>query len=164
MTDPPHSVGANDERRGIEAGSSRPAWVGSRPVSLTTLVGREQETQSLRALLVRRGLRLVTLTGPGGVGKTRLAIAVASGIDSGFETVAFVPLASVRDPDLVMATIARAVGLQSTDEPTPVGLGRFLQSRTMLLILDNLRASAQRPVRACRTSQCRPRSHHARDE
>ena len=80
----------------------------------------------------------MTLTGPGGVGKTRLAIAVASGIDTGFETVAFVPLASVRDPDLVMATIARAVGLQSTDEPTPLVLGGFLQSRTTLLILDNL--------------------------
>jgi predicted ATPase len=51
--------------------------------------------------------------------------------------VTFVPLASVRDPDLVMVTIARAVGLQSTDETTPVALRGFLQSRTMLLILDN---------------------------
>ena len=138
MTDPPHSGGASDERRGVGAGSSQPAWVGPRPVPLTTLVGREQDTQSLRALLVRRELRLVTLTGPGGVGKSRLAIAVASVIDSGFETVAFVPLASVRDSDLVMATIARAVGLRTAEVPTPDVLGRFLQSRTMLLILDNL--------------------------
>ncbi len=139
MTDTPGHVGPAGGRRGSsKSGSDRPDWVGPRPVPLTTLLGREQETQSLRALLLRGGVRLVTLTGPGGVGKTRLALAVASCIDQGFEMAAFVPLAAVRDPDLVMVTIARAVGLQSTDEITPVVLGGFLQSRTMLLILDNL--------------------------
>ena len=138
MTDTPGPGDSDVGRLGItEVGSGRPGWVGPRPMPLTTLVGREQEALSLRALLFRRGLRLVTLTGPGGVGKTRLALAVASGIDTGFDTVAFVPLASVRDPDLVMVTIARAVGVQSTDETASVAVRGFLQSRTMLLILDN---------------------------
>ena len=66
MTDTPAPVGADAGARGItDVGSDRPEWVGRRPVPLTTLVGREQETQSLRALLHRPGIRLVTLTGPG---------------------------------------------------------------------------------------------------
>ena len=65
-----------------------------RPVPLTPIVGREREAAALRDLLVRPWARLVTLTGPGGVGKTRLAVEVASQPDAGFDTVAFVPLAS----------------------------------------------------------------------
>jgi len=71
------------------------------------------------------------------VGKTRLAIEAASDLDAGFDTVAFVPLASVGGPELVVATIARAVGLQSTDETTPTALAAYLRPRTMLLILDS---------------------------
>jgi non-specific serine/threonine protein kinase len=107
-------------------------------VPLTAIVGREQETAALRDLLLRRTARLVTLTGPGGVGKTRLAIEVASGLDGGFDTVAFVPLASTGDPELVVATVARAVGLQSSDETTASALAAYLRPRSMLLILDNL--------------------------
>ena len=69
------------------------------------------------------------------MGKTRLAIEVASELDAGFDTVAFVPLASVGDPELVVASIARAVGLQSTDEATATALAAYLRPRTMLLIL-----------------------------
>ena len=73
----------------------------------------------------------MTLTGPGGVGKTRLAMEVASGLDADFDAVAFVPLAAVRDPDLLSVTIARALGLQSSDDTageavarSPAGRGR----------------------------------------
>ena len=121
-----------------QAASPQPEWVGHRPVPLTAIVGREQEAVALRDLLLRRTARLVTLTGPGGVGKTRLAIEVASELDAGFGTVAFVPLASVGDPDLVVATVARAVGLQSTDETTASALYAYLRPRSMLLILDNV--------------------------
>jgi predicted ATPase len=120
------------------AASPQPTWVGHRPVPLTAIVGRERETVALRDLLLRRTARLVTLTGPGGVGKTRLAIEVASGLDSGFDTVAFVPLAPVGDPDLVVATVARAVGLQSSDETTAAALHAYLRPRSTLLILDNV--------------------------
>jgi predicted ATPase len=72
------------------------------------------------------------------VGKTRLAIEVASALDAGFDSVAFVPLAPVGDPDLVLATVARAVGLQSTDETTASALHAYLRPRSMLLILDSV--------------------------
>ena len=97
------------ERPVIAVASSTPAWVGLRPVPLTTLVGREREITSLRALLVRPGVRLVTLTGPGGVGKTRLAVQVASEMDTDFDTRAFVPLAAIRDPALLWVTVVRAL-------------------------------------------------------
>jgi non-specific serine/threonine protein kinase len=119
-------------------GAGRPAWVGHRPVPLTPIVGREQETAAVRDLLGGRVARLVTLTGPGGVGKTRLALEVAATLDTGFDAVAFVPLAPVGDPGLVAATIARAVGLEVGDEAAAGELSAYLRPRRMLLLLDNL--------------------------
>lgn len=138
MTVTPGAGGSDSRRPGSVEIVGRAEWLGPRPVPLNTLVGREQDVQSLRALLLDPAHRLVTLTGPGGVGKTRLALAAASSADAAFDVVAFVPLASVRDPDLVLETIARTIGLQSTDEPTPGGFRHLLRSRTMLLVLDNL--------------------------
>ena len=118
----------------------RPQWAGPRPVPLTRLVGRSRESAGLQALLQGAAARLVTLTGPGGVGKTRLALDVASNVGGrpSFDTVGFVPLAAVRDPDLVPVTIARALGITASDEATASELKAFLERRTMLLILDNL--------------------------
>src|SRR5262245_40006259 len=77
------------------------------PTPLTSFVGREREVAHVCALLRSDGVRLVTLTGPGGVGKTRLAQRVAEELAADFEDgVAFVPLASISDPEFVAPSIA----------------------------------------------------------
>ncbi len=93
----------------------RPEWVGHPPAALTTLIGRDAESAEVGALLLRPAVRLVTLTGPGGVGKSRLGMRVAAEIESGVDTIAFVPLAPVRDPRLVAVTIAGALGITAPD-------------------------------------------------
>jgi predicted ATPase/class 3 adenylate cyclase len=99
------------------------------PVPPTALIGRERECEEIQRLL--REHRLVTLMGPGGSGKTRLALQVgADAIDEFKDGVYWVPLAPVREPDLVEATIAKAVGV--TD-----GLVNHLANRQVLLLLDN---------------------------
>ena len=109
------------------------------PVPLTSFVGREREIAAVAGLLRRPGVRLVTLTGPGGVGKTRLAIRVAEEVATDFpDGVWFVALAPVRDPALVAATIAQALGVRETAARTvEEGLREFLRERRALLVLDN---------------------------
>ena len=83
------------------------------PRFLSPLVGRTREIATLEALLRRADVPLVTLTGPGGVGKTRLAVAAAEELGDQFaDGVAFVPLGPIRDPALVLPTIAQALGLR----------------------------------------------------
>jgi predicted ATPase len=119
------------------------------PVPPTPLVGREAEVARVRELLAEDRVRLVTLLGPGGIGKTRLAIAVASGLEGAFpDGIAFVPLAGVRDPMQVPAAIASALGVREVDgQPLLEGIKRAIDGRRMLLILDNfeqvLEAAAQ---------------------
>jgi predicted ATPase/transcriptional regulator with XRE-family HTH domain len=111
------------------------------PVPPTHLVGRAAERARLRVLLTRDGVRLVTLTGPGGVGKTRLALEVA--VDLGREgpfagAVALVELAALRDPTLVTAAIGRALGIsESPGIPVERRLSEALSGRRLLLVLDN---------------------------
>jgi predicted ATPase/DNA-binding CsgD family transcriptional regulator len=104
---------------------------------LTSFVGREQELSELRRLLA--GNRLLTLTGPGGSGKTRLAIELATMVVDEFpDGVHFVALAAIRDAALVPSSIAQQLGLQdSRDMPLLEHLAGFLRERKVLLVLDN---------------------------
>ncbi len=110
------------------------------PVPLTSLVGRQREAAAVSALLRQPDVRLLTLTGPGGIGKTRLALHVAAELAPDFaDGVAFVDLAAIRDPDLVLPAIARALGSRETTNGHLLDqLATFLTGRQMLLILDNV--------------------------
>jgi len=101
------------------------------PIPSTPLVGREQELEEIVALLRRDGVRLLTVTGPGGIGKTRLAIhACGQLIEEHPDGVWFVDLSPLRDPSLVRASIARTFGVRNE-------LERALGARKLLLLLDN---------------------------
>jgi predicted ATPase len=110
------------------------------PVGTTSLVGREQAIGEVAALIGGPGGRLVTLTGPGGVGKTRLAVAVGERQRDRFDAgTAFVPLAAVTDPGLVLADVGRAVGADLAGTGSPVdALAERIGDGAWLLILDNL--------------------------
>ena len=109
------------------------------PVSLTPLIGREREKADLVALLRRSDVRLLTLTGPGGIGKTRLALEVGRRAATDFAAgVAFVGLAPIHDPALVLPTIADRLGVRDAgDRPLIEGLQDRLAEHELLLVLDN---------------------------
>jgi predicted ATPase/DNA-binding CsgD family transcriptional regulator len=109
------------------------------PLSLTSFIAREQECRALIALLRDPAVRLLTLTGPGGVGKTRLAVAAASDVQEDFpDGVAFINLTPITNPDLVLETISSALGLRDmgTDSLRD-RLQTLLASKHLLLVLDN---------------------------
>jgi predicted ATPase/transcriptional regulator with XRE-family HTH domain/uncharacterized protein HemY len=109
------------------------------PAPPTPLVGREREVATACALLRQPAARLLTLTGPGGVGKTRLAQAIASEIAGDFaDGVAWVELAGLRDPMLVASAVARALGVRESGEaPLAELLARAVSERQVLLVVDN---------------------------
>src|SRR4051812_38658187 len=124
-----------------ESSSDRtPRLTRSFPVTSTSLLGREQDIDEVAALLRAPEVRLVTLTGPGGIGKTRLAIAVGERLEDRYpEGAVFLPLASITDPTLVMTRIAGAVGvpMEGTRPALDLVVERLGDTPT-LLVLDNL--------------------------
>jgi predicted ATPase len=110
----------------------------STPTPLTALIGRGSELDTLETLLQRDSVRLVTLMGPGGIGKSRLAIDVASRAKARGDDVEFVDLTPVHDPALVPNAIAEVVGVLDTgDRPIADKLKTALRQRRMLVVLDN---------------------------
>jgi predicted ATPase/transcriptional regulator with XRE-family HTH domain len=109
------------------------------PVPLTPLIGREHEIEAVAGLLAQLTIRLVTLTGPGGTGKTRLAFAVADQVAPAFpDGVVFVSLAPVADPALVATTIAERLGVRErAEQPLRDALVMHLAGKRLLLVLDN---------------------------
>src|SRR5207302_1895986 len=110
------------------------------PAQPNVFVGRIKQVAMAVRLLSRPGVRLLTMTGPPGVGKTRLALQVAADLLSEFDSgVYFVPLAPVSDPRLVVSTIAQALGIREAGRrPLLDSLKGYLRDRRMLLVLDNL--------------------------
>lgn len=109
------------------------------PAQLTALVGRNSEIEAVKGLLLRADVRLVTLTGPGGVGKTRLASTVAAELIDDFEAgVRFVKLAPVADPQLIPAALAQALEIKDEGkQPLLQSLLNYLRDKQMLLVADN---------------------------
>jgi len=117
--------------------------LGKRPAStllmpLTALIGREREVAAACTLLARPEVRLLTLTGTGGVGKTRLALQVAAQVQGDFQDgMCIVSLAPIQDSDLVLPAIGQALGLPGSAQPSLEQLQAALREKHLLLVLDN---------------------------
>jgi predicted ATPase len=116
-----------------------PPSVATLPAALTPLIGREQELAETAARLRDDGVRLLTMTGPGGVGKTRVALELVTVLRDDFpDGACFVDLARVQAADSVEPAIANSLGLQATGHATPIeALAALLGDRRLVLVLDN---------------------------
>ncbi|GIF67712.1 hypothetical protein Ais01nite_57470 [Asanoa ishikariensis] len=115
------------------------------PAPSSPILGRDAEIAQLRKLLTDPDVRLVTLTGPGGVGKTRLATELAGLLAGAYpDGVRFVELSTVTTPDLVGAALAQALGLHTTAGRPPIeDVEAYLRNRTLLLVIDNFEQVAE---------------------
>src|SRR5574341_483706 len=128
-----------DTRSGSRAERSR------LPAQASSFIGRERELGEVRALLRRSQVRLATLTGPAGAGKTRLSLQAAVDLLDEYEHgVHFVALAPITDPDLVLPTIASALKVKEIPGQTLLAsLSEYLHDKAMLLVLDNFEQVVQ---------------------
>jgi predicted ATPase/class 3 adenylate cyclase len=141
------------------------------PTLLTSLIGREQEVAAVCAQLQRPEVRLVTLLGPGGIGKTRLSVQIAIEMEAGFaHGVCFVPLASVSDPGQIFPTITQVLGLRPAEdrgqgwplsgEAQPLQqVHAHLRNKHMLLLLDNFEQLVLAAPMLADLLACCPRLH-----
>jgi predicted ATPase len=109
------------------------------PAQYSTFIGREAELSAACEMLTAPNVRLVTFTGPGGVGKTRLALQTAACLlDSFPDGIYLVPLAEITEPELLISRIAQTLGVRVSSQPLLETLKDFLQETRLLLLLDNL--------------------------
>ncbi|MCU0492534.1 MAG: tetratricopeptide repeat protein [Chloroflexaceae bacterium] len=129
-----------DRSQAAPTGEGAAMQLGRLPTPLTPLIDRVDELHELRRLLERSHTRLVTLVGPPGIGKTRLALHVAASVQSSFaDGVAFVELAAVQQADGVLPAIAQSLGLKLSDSRrAQQALAALLGNKQLLLVLDNL--------------------------
>jgi predicted ATPase/transcriptional regulator with XRE-family HTH domain len=135
----------------------RPPERGAVPVPVNPLIGREQQVSAVVTLLTRRDVRCVTLTGPGGVGKTRLAMQAATDLSVAFgDGVVWVSLAAVADPGLVPSAIIQGLGMAHTGGPgVPDAIIASLRDSELLLVLDNFEhVDSAAPIVAALLSGC----------
>ena len=144
-----HSLQARDEppEQPTTPASTPPSGTGplrqlpssNLPAQLTPLIGRQREIQALRTLLLQAEVRLVTLTGVGGIGKTRLGVQVAAQLSEQFSNGVFlVALAPVRDPQQVVPAIMQTLAISDSSGQTPLArLQAVLHEKELLLLLDN---------------------------
>jgi predicted ATPase/class 3 adenylate cyclase len=129
------------------------------PVQPTVLIGRDREVKDTLQLLDRADVRLLTLTGPGGTGKTRLALQLAAEVVDDFpDGVFFVTLAPLTDPELVVPTIAQTLAVHEQPGRTvPETLGDFLGEKKLLLVLDNFEQVIEAAAEVAAVMACAPR-------
>ena len=123
----------------LKTPSARSNYPNNLPVMPNPLIGREQDIATVQQLLRSRDVRLLTLTGPGGAGKTRLSVQVAAELSDQFpDGIFFVALAAVSDVDLVVPTLAMVLGIQEgSSQPLLESLKEHLQQKHIFLLLDN---------------------------
>jgi predicted ATPase/predicted negative regulator of RcsB-dependent stress response len=137
-----HELAAIRERFSEKPARQKETRPSNIPVQRTGFVGREKEVAAAKELLLREDVRLLTITGPGGIGKTRLAVEVAGGLGENFPGgIHFVPLSPLRDPSLIASLIVQTLGIreaggQSPFETLKKNLPDSLRAPTLLL-LDN---------------------------
>ncbi len=125
--------------KGEKAATGSPVRFQNLPPLLAPLIGREQQEQAISSLLLKPAVRLLTLTGTAGIGKTRLAQKVATDLSEVFtHGVCLVQLAPISDSDLVVPTISQTLGLRDVEERSLFeSLKAFLRDKHLLLLLDN---------------------------
>jgi predicted ATPase/serine/threonine protein kinase/DNA-binding CsgD family transcriptional regulator/Tfp pilus assembly protein PilF len=132
-------IGYTTDTSQVLKGKARTASSHNLPAQLTPLIGREQEATTACALLRQAEVRLLTLTGAGGIGKTRLGLQVATNLlDDFLDGVYFIPLAPISDPDRIIPTIAQTFGLKEAGDQSLFDLLKaYLREKHLLLLLDN---------------------------
>jgi predicted ATPase len=134
-----------------------PSRTGTLPAPPNELIGREEEVEALKQFLLREAVRVITLTGPGGTGKSRLALELAAGLAADFaDGVYFVGLGALSDPGLFASSIAMALGLRENPaRPVVESLKDSLQGKHALLVLDNFeQIVAAAPLLAALLAAC----------